>query len=162
MIGLFIGRFQPFHRGHLKAIKHLDRTYHTVIGIGSSETMNTFKNPLSFSERRTIIHTCLPAHDVFPFPDRDDDSEWVAEIDAAVDFDVIISGNDWTRDCFTASGFEVEEPQYFRRDRYRATNVRELAATGDETWKELVPPDTVEVLERFNFVQRMQDLSPGR
>ena len=37
MIGFLIGRFQPFHLGHLEAIKFaLSKAEHLHIGIGSS------------------------------------------------------------------------------------------------------------------------------
>lgn len=43
---LFVGRFQPFHLGHLKVIKDiLKKNDFIVIAIGSSDEKNTDKNP---------------------------------------------------------------------------------------------------------------------
>jgi len=45
---LFIGRFQPFHLGHLLLIKkYLKRGYFIKIGIGSSEKAHQIHNPFS-------------------------------------------------------------------------------------------------------------------
>ena len=44
--GLFIGRFQPFHNGHLQDIKNaLKEVDELIIAIGSSQHFNTKENP---------------------------------------------------------------------------------------------------------------------
>jgi len=49
--GLIIGRFQPFHNGHLYAIKNaLKKVDELVIAIGSSQYVNTEDNPFSFEK----------------------------------------------------------------------------------------------------------------
>lgn len=59
-IGLYIGRFQPFHRGHLsvvrEALKHCSKL---VIAIGSAQEERTKKNPFSFEERKIFIWRSL-------------------------------------------------------------------------------------------------------
>jgi len=54
MIALFIGRFQPFHSGHLDAIKQISEE-EIIIGIGSSQYSKTEENPYSFEERKKMI-----------------------------------------------------------------------------------------------------------
>ena len=59
-VGLYIGRFQPFHKGHLsvvrEALEHCDRL---VIAIGSAQESRTKKNPWTFEERRKFIWRSL-------------------------------------------------------------------------------------------------------
>ena len=50
--GLFIGRFQPFHLGHLKDIKRaIQEVDELVIGVGSSNEECTKENPFTVEER---------------------------------------------------------------------------------------------------------------
>jgi len=58
--GLFIGRFQPFHLGHLSDIKDaLKEVDELVIAIGSSQHSGTKENPFSTEERIKMIEdTC--------------------------------------------------------------------------------------------------------
>ena len=45
MNGFLIGRFQPFHLGHLEAVKFaLSNVNHLYIGIGSSNKSNELRN----------------------------------------------------------------------------------------------------------------------
>lgn len=121
--------------------------------------MNTFDNPLSFSERRKIVLNCFPGMTLFPIPDKDDDDAWVQHVLKTVDFDVVVSGEPVTRRCFRDNDIRVEHPPYHQRDQYHATYVREKAASGDESWEQLVPPCSKELLDRFNFVRRMRSLN---
>ena len=73
MDGLLIGRFQPFHLGHLDAVLFgLSRTENLFIGIGSSnnrdsscinnpisETLQKKLNPYLFTRLRIIRHKFL-------------------------------------------------------------------------------------------------------
>ena len=63
--GLFIGRFQPFHLGHLQdiinALKEVDEL---VIGIGSSNEKHTKYNPFSVEERIEMIDLVLPNNNI--------------------------------------------------------------------------------------------------
>ena len=60
MKSLFIGRFQPFHNGHLKVIKHLSTTYEEIIiGIGSSQYHNESENPFTADERKKMIEESM-------------------------------------------------------------------------------------------------------
>lgn len=60
-VGVFIGRFAPFHKGHFsiveEAMKQLDEL---VIVVGSAGSSRSTRNPLTAKERIDIIHASLP------------------------------------------------------------------------------------------------------
>ena len=56
MIGFLIGRFQPFHLGHLEAIKFaLGKVEHLHVGIGSSNKSYEERNPFTADVRKKMI-----------------------------------------------------------------------------------------------------------
>lgn len=60
--GVFIGRFQPFHNGHLHNISYgLLYAQKIIILIGSSFRAPTIKNPFSYMKRRNMILSDLHA-----------------------------------------------------------------------------------------------------
>jgi bifunctional NMN adenylyltransferase/nudix hydrolase len=59
-IALFIGRFQPFHLGHLAVINQaLDTAKHVVVLVGSSSGARTMRNPWTFEERKRMLEDSL-------------------------------------------------------------------------------------------------------
>ena len=68
MTAIFIGRFQPLHRGHLKAIKWiLKKEKEIFIIIGSFQESLTKNNPFSFQERKEMIEKTLKAEKIKNF-----------------------------------------------------------------------------------------------
>ena len=58
--GLMVGRFQPFHNGHLNlAYQILDDCEEMIIAIGSAQFNYTFTNPFTAGERIYIVHESL-------------------------------------------------------------------------------------------------------
>ena len=56
MDGLLIGRFQPFHLGHLDAIRFaLTKVENLWLGLGSSNKPLEKNNPFSAEERKQMI-----------------------------------------------------------------------------------------------------------
>ena len=54
--GLILGRFQPFHLGHLNVVQEvMNEGLLPIIGIGSSEEGNTLNNPFTSQERIAMI-----------------------------------------------------------------------------------------------------------
>ena len=59
-IALFIGRFQPFHNGHMGTVlKALEHGEFVVILIGSADEPRSLKNPFTYEERREMIAKSL-------------------------------------------------------------------------------------------------------
>ncbi len=53
---VFIGRFQPFHKGHQRVVdRAIELAERVVILVGSANSPRTLRNPLSFAERAAII-----------------------------------------------------------------------------------------------------------
>jgi bifunctional NMN adenylyltransferase/nudix hydrolase len=62
-IVLFIGRFQPFHNGHLAVIlEGLERADHMVVLVGSAGSPRCHRNPFTFDERSRMIRDSIPGH----------------------------------------------------------------------------------------------------
>ena len=58
--GLYVGRFQPFHLGHLRAIKAvLKEVDEIVIVIGSAQYSHNSNNPFTAGERLVMIRRAL-------------------------------------------------------------------------------------------------------
>ena len=57
---IFIGRFQPFHNGHLFAVKEIINNNNLItIAIGSSQLSHQNRNPFTFEERMKMIQKTL-------------------------------------------------------------------------------------------------------
>ncbi|MDO4591213.1 MAG: bifunctional nicotinamide-nucleotide adenylyltransferase/Nudix hydroxylase [Comamonadaceae bacterium] len=87
---VLIGRFQPFHLGHLALLQQaLQAARQVVIVLGSAHQARTPKNPFTWQERETLILGCLPAADAarvrcVPVRDYYDEPRWVQAVLAAV------------------------------------------------------------------------------
>jgi len=63
-LGVFIGRFQPFHEGHLYSIVEALRHCHNVLVlIGSVDRARNIRNPWTYQERVELIQTVLKNYD---------------------------------------------------------------------------------------------------
>ncbi len=112
MIALFIGRFQPFHSGHLDAIKQISEE-EIIIGIGSSQYSKTEENPYSFEERKKMIKKSLAGlninYRIIAIPDIHDAKNWVAHVKKIVGkFDVVYTGNNFVKQLFEEKKYKVK------------------------------------------------------
>ena len=123
---LFVGRFQPFHKGHLHAIKAAQEQYGGVtVVVGSAQEHGTGSNPIPVEQRVAMIRRELPGIKIVTQDDVFNDKEWVRQIARKVDFDAVVTGNDWVRDCFRSQNHFVEEPEWHMPEKYNGTRIRE-------------------------------------
>lgn len=163
MISLFIGRFQPFHNAHLSDVKlALKECSKVVIGIGSSQESETKDNPFSYEERKEMIEKVLKAHNVFdydiiPVPDINDDKKWVDHVKEVVGkFDIVYTGNDFTEKLFKEKNIDVKKIRLIPG--INATSIRK-GILDREDWKELVPKEVAEYVEKIDGVERIKEIN---
>ncbi|MFG1491899.1 adenylyltransferase/cytidyltransferase family protein, partial [Oceanospirillum sp. HFRX-1_2] len=61
---VFIGRFQPFHNGHLQVVREgLNRAQKLIVLIGSSWQARNPRNPWLHTEREQMMRACLSAEE---------------------------------------------------------------------------------------------------
>ena len=163
MIGLFIGRFQPFHLGHLDAVRQiLEQCDKVIIAVGSSQYKDTCLNPFSFEERKEMIEAVLGSvgidkYDIKAVPDIHDDSMWLEHVEEIVgDYDTAYTGNPETR-----SFFEGIRPQVLLKFNIviNATNIRDMIAHDDPSWKNYMHPAAVKVFLKVGGIERMKKLN---
>jgi len=164
MDGLLIGRFQPFHLGHLDAVLFgLSRTENLFIGIGSSNKSNERKNPFSAEERTEMIISSIESSmidrlKIFDIPDVDNHEKWTFEIDQIVPkYDVVFSNDEFTKTLFEKRKIDVIPVVLKDREKFSGTNIRDLI-TDDKNWQDLVPHGTRKVLDKINAIERLKNL----
>jgi len=165
MKALFIGRFQPFHRGHLLLLERLSMQYdEIIIGIGSSQYRNTYDNPFSEVERKQMITQSLDAvgihkYRIVAIPDIHDPPRWVDHVCSIVsDFDVIIANNPFTRKLFSEKGYLVKGTTFFNRKQYSGKEIRRRMIQ-DDLWTELVPEVVFKIITKIDGVNRVKSTS---
>lgn len=126
MNALFVGRFQPLHKGHLHAINAAREQFGDVtVVVGSSQEWGTEVNPIPVEQRVALLRREMPDIKILTQRDVFNDKEWARQLKRKVDFDVAITGNDWTRDCFRGAGINVEEPEWYKPEKYNGTRLRQ-------------------------------------
>ena len=164
MNGLLIGRFQPFHKGHLSAINFgLSKVENLWIGIGSSNKSHEKKNPFTADERKEIILSSLDEETlkrikIFYVPDIGDHEKWTYHVDSIVPkYDVVFSNDNFTISLYKKRGFNVIEVPLLQRDMISGTRIRELLVRGQD-WSSLVPEGTKKVLLKINAKDRLSKI----
>jgi len=161
---LFIGRFQPLHKGHLKAVEEMLREVDEVIMvIGSSQYGGTVENPFTAEEREEMLSRALAEEgikkcSIYRVPDIDNDSLYPAHVASLVpSFDLVYSGNPLVQRLFREAGWEVRRIELIRGDVYSGTEIRRRMKKG-ERWEHLVPKAVAEYLKEINGVGRVREL----
>lgn len=161
--GIFIGRFQPAHNGHIHAIgiaaSQVDKLY---ILVGSANQCRSIKNPWTFTERKQMLQLKLHGanitnYEIIPLNDyKYSDTQWMSDVRATIEhfnmgspilFGHIKEGNDYLK-WFPELKFKSVEAQY----NVNATQVRnDMFANNDPFMPETVRAD-------YEFYQKEQTL----
>lgn len=87
MVGVFIGRFQPVHAGHVSALAQAaSRCTALIILVGSANSCRSIKNPWTFQERKTMLFKKLNAAgvkniEIMPLNDYPyNDPQWMNDV----------------------------------------------------------------------------------
>jgi bifunctional NMN adenylyltransferase/nudix hydrolase len=85
---VFIGRFQPFHKGHQAVVNRaLYLASEVIIVVGSSLASRNSRNPLTFTERAEQIKCVYPHKNIKVVPVSDypyNDNKWVGAVQEVV------------------------------------------------------------------------------
>ena len=143
--GVFVGRFQPFHIGHLKVINHiLSKEDELVIVVGSAQYSHTLDNPFTAGERIELIRKALDEEEIatqryylIPVEDVNIHAIWVSHMVSRIPrFQTVYSNEPLTRQLFEEASYSCEMIPFFNRKDFSATEIRNRILK-DESWEEL-------------------------
>ncbi len=165
--GVYPGRFQPIHWGHIHAFKWaLERVDELIIVIGSAQESHTITNPFSAGERVIMVKLALKDAGIdlnrvyiIPVPDVLINYIWPTYVAMFVPkFKYGISRNPLVIRLFKDAGYEVLIPPAYKRDRYCSTIIRKLMIEGSDEWRDLVPPSVAMFIDEIKGVERIRDI----
>ena len=164
MNGLLIGRFQPFHLGHLEALQFaLSKVDKLWLGLGSSNKPIEKNNPFSAEERKKMILSSIDDSmknkiTIYFIPDVDNHVKWIEKIDTIVPkFDIVFSNDPLTDHLYSKRTVQVISIPFLKRDQLSGTRIRDLIKS-DQKWDDLVPSETKLILENLDLKNRLKIL----
>jgi nicotinamide-nucleotide adenylyltransferase len=166
MRGLLIGRYQPFHRGHLEVIKSIMKEVDDlIIGIGSAQISHTVDNPFTAGERIMMISNAMRDEGIthcfyiIPIPDVWNNAIWVNHVKSLTPpFEVVYTANALATRLFKEGGVEVRTQHFFGRAKFSGTEIRRRMLSGEE-WESLVPKAVIPIIKSINGVERLRDIT---
>lgn len=164
MNGLFIGRFHPFHLGHLNAIQFaLSKVEKLWVGIGSSNKQIQKENPFSADERKEMILSSIDESiskkiQIYSIPDYDNHEKWILNIESIVpEFNMVFTNDELTQSLYSKRGIKVLVVPFKDRENLSGTKIRDRIKT-DHEWEHLVPHGTKNVLNKISAKDRLKHL----
>ncbi len=167
MRGLMMGRFQPFHLGHLDLAKQiLSECNEVVIAITSSQFNYLKKDPFTAGERIEMIHNSINESEldlsrcfIVGIENQFNVATWASYLQATLPhFDKVYSGNEYVKMLLADSGIDVVVPKFLDRPQYNSTRIREMIIN-DEDWQDLVPKAVVELISKIDGQNRLKMIS---
>lgn len=165
---VYIGRFQPFHNGHLRVVNDIlkEYTHSLYLAVPTVGGALTRANPFTAAERVQMIRACTQH---FGLPVRVTQFQVLAETDtrplhirvaeAIPDFELVFSSQEHTLSPFLRHGYRVVRlvsPDH----RISGSRVRALMLEGGN-WEELVPFPVADYIRQRSLDQRLLQLPDG-
>lgn len=165
---LFIGRFQPFHLGHLSAVKQALATCdYLFIGIGSAETNFRPANPFTAGERFEMVQAALDEaaiprekYAIIPIRNIDNYALWVKHVELYLPpFQIIHTGSPVVKTLYENENKQRKTPYQIIESKKElpisSSQVR-AAILANQDWQSLLPNAVTQLLTTWNCVERLQ------
>ena len=162
--GLVLGRFQPFHLGHLNLIQTvLNDKKEPLICIGSAQYAHTKDNPFTVKERKNMIQLIMNElncnYTIYEIPDINNYDKYVSHLEEFVPkFDTVYSGNKLVQRLFKNAGYKIVIPEMIIREVWEGAAIRQAMTEGDE-WEVAIAPQIVSMLRDLNVIERLKNLA---
>lgn len=161
---LFIGRFQPFHFGHLKAIKEiLKKEKFLIIAIGSAQYYEKPDNPFTASERYEMIKSALQeekinpgSYAIIPVWNIENNKKWIEHVNRILPvYRNIYTGSGKTKKLYEEH-YKIHKKHPIKNIRLyeisgefiSATLIREKMTKGKK-WQKYVPKSVEKLLKQW-------------
>ena len=166
---LMYGRFQPFHKGHLEAIKWLlGRFNEVVIMIGMADESHTWRNPFTSGERLLMIREALrvegiPCTRYITATIRTlniytGNAGYVLNYIPPVQ--AVATANPQVSRAFLDAGVKTVTPPLVNRRMWSGEYIRRLIVEDNPEWKKLVPKPVDEIIEMIDGINRLKAIKP--
>lgn len=174
---VFIGRFQPFHTGHLEVLQQaLKLAKKVIVLVGSSSKPRSIKNPWSFEERKAMIMSSAHSDNVIALPLRDltyNDQQWTSTVQRIITQQVMSFGWSDKTPSIGLIGCSKDSSSYYLKmfpqwgllehamnDVVSATDIRSLymSCQSMNFLKSVLSEEVYEYLKVFRESQAFQDL----
>lgn len=153
---VFIGRFQPFHKGHHKTVEKYKEEFETLkIVVGSSNKSRTKKNPLKFEERKKLIEECHQLK-IIPLEDEDRGEEgykdWTKKLVKKTNADVVITRNNLVQELIKKyTDARIQKQKLYMPKKCSGTKIRKKIRQGKE-WQNLVPECNQQKIKKYQKI----------
>ena len=163
---LFVGRFQPFHYGHLYAIqKILEQADELIIVVGSAQMSHEPDNPFTAGERIEMIQAALTDANInrdryvlIPIADAPSHRTWVSYVESQTPrFNIVFSNQSLTKRLLIEAGYDVQGIPLHSRSNFQATEIRRRILK-QEDWRDLVPDSVYRIVKEIEGDIRIRDL----
>lgn len=162
--GLFIGRFQPYHLGHHKALVNaLKKVDEMVIVVGSSKESFQIDNPFTAGERIEMIGKALQEEKIFgrcyiiPVADISEYALWTQRIKSySPSFTKVFTNNPLVKELFESDNYKVEK-LVSNEGKIESTLVRQKILDG-KPLKGIVPKSVEKFLKEIDAKKRIKSI----
>lgn len=153
---LFIGRFQPFHNGHLHAVERILKiSKKVIIAIGSTQESGTSENPWTAEQRIQMIEAALnekkiskKKYEIVLVPNINNEALWVEHVTKLVpSFTDVWSGSPIVEGLFKKDGrFKFHAITLYKN--FSGTKIRAAITAKSIAWQKMVPKSVAQILSR--------------
>ncbi len=159
MIGVYWGRFNPPHKGHLKLIKKIVKEVDDlIVAIGASELKDTKRNPFDGLEKRKMMEANLAEEGikhvkVVAVEDGKSYSSAIKNLfEACGKFDVLYTDKETIIKLVCK---KVKVKRIHRKGEISSTKIRDAIASDGE-WEHLTGRSVVKLIRKFNGIERIK------
>lgn len=164
-IALYIGKFQPLHKGHVQIIKNILKKYKKVkIAIGSSNKQYQRKNPFTKEERKRMMLSALKEikipkqrYQVYFVPDIPSDNKYVKHVRNIVkNYETVFTGYGLNIRLFRKANDKVHTIR--RLFNISATKIRRLIKENNNSYKKMIPKSVDPILLEIDAKKRLAQI----
>lgn len=160
-IGVYWGRFNPPHNGHLKVIKKISgEVDKLIVAIGAAEIKNTKRNPFDGKEKKKMMEAYLKELGIYnkkvaviSIPDGKSFSSAVKNLfELCGNFDVLYTDKET---IIRMVQNRVKVRRIHRTGDISSTKIRDAIAN-DQKWEHLTGTSVATLIKKFDGIQRIK------